>query len=215
MIEHAHPRVRTSSRRAVARDTLIILATTLSAIAVAQLASGGSIGPQFTPQPIDSGVVVGADSAGPALTQPPIPTIGQVVNGSAGLDATPTPIPIITLAPPTPTPSPGPSAKPTPKPSAKPSAKPSPTPPPAPVAGFACTPVGLVLTCTDSSTHAVSWDWDWGDSQAHDTIATPPPHTYAAEGCYVVTLTVQNAAGAADSLSRTYGMFLSTGNVCP
>src|SRR5262245_44712387 len=124
MIEHARQRRQPSSRRAAARDTLIILTTTLIAIGAAQLISGGSIGPQFTPQPIDSGIVVGGNSLPAPLTQPPLATVGQVVNPSAGLDASPTPIPIITLGPPTPTPSGGPSGGPTPKPTKKP------TPPP-------------------------------------------------------------------------------------
>jgi hypothetical protein len=198
---------RSTTRRGIARDTLTILGGALLAVIAAQLtmpAPGGAAGSQ----PPDTGEVIGGESQAPGPTFPPIQTIGQVVNPSVHLEATPTPIPVITLGPPTPSPSPTPSVSasrgPTPKPTAthkatpppSPSPQASPTPVPL-VASFSCTPaesggpylVGVVVTCTDSSTGATGWTWDFGDGTTN-TTKNPPAHTYLVAGSYTIKLTI-------------------------
>jgi len=49
---------------------------------------------------------------------------------------------------------------------------------------------------------APTWDWDWGDGSAHDTAANPPPHDYAANGTYKITLTATDVTGAVHSFDQ-------------
>jgi outer membrane biosynthesis protein TonB len=199
-----------TTRRGIARDTLTILGGALLAVVAAQLTMSVPAGATGSPTAPDTGEVIGGDSQDPGPTFPPIETIGQIVNPSVHLEATPTPIPIITLGPPTPSPSvppsPGPSAsvKPTPRPTATHKATPSPAPTPTAsptspplIASFSCSPAenggpyvgGVTVTCTDASTGATGWTWDYGDGTT-DTGQSPSPHLYALPGSYTITLTI-------------------------
>jgi PKD repeat protein len=73
-----------------------------------------------------------------------------------------------------------------------------------PVAAFSAPAVceGASTAFTNSSTGAVSYSWDFGDSTASST-ATNPSHTYAAAGTYTVTLTATSAAGCTNSIPHT------------
>ncbi len=50
---------------------------------------------------------------------------------------------------------------------------------------------GQTITLQNNSEKATAYNWNFGDL-ATSTAATPPPHTYAANGQYVVTLTSSN-----------------------
>lgn len=47
---------------------------------------------------------------------------------------------------------------------------------------------GLTMTFTDTSNHAISWFWDFGDGNT--STEQNPTHTYAAAGTYTVTLAI-------------------------
>ncbi len=74
-----------------------------------------------------------------------------------------------------------------------------------PVAAFtgdrltACS-VPLTVSFSNTSTGAVSYNWDFGDGGT--STATNPSHTYTAPGAYNVSLIVTNAAGCSDTLTR-------------
>lgn len=53
---------------------------------------------------------------------------------------------------------------------------------------------------TDASVGAVSWLWDFGDSQSSNQ--QNPQHTYANPGTYTVTLIVTNAQGCRDTVQK-------------
>ncbi len=53
----------------------------------------------------------------------------------------------------------------------------------------------LTITCTNTSTNASSYLWDFGDGTT-STLANPS-HTYAANGSYNICLTATNACGSA------------------
>ena len=59
----------------------------------------------------------------------------------------------------------------------------------------------LVIDFTDMSTGAVSWAWDFGDSNS-DTQQNPT-HTYAAAGSYVVCLTATDSLGCTATMCDT------------
>jgi PKD repeat protein len=62
-----------------------------------------------------------------------------------------------------------------------------------PVAGFTSSSNGFTAIFTNTSTGAVSSNWNFGDG---GTSTDPNPvHTYAADGTYTVTLTVTNPCG--------------------
>ncbi len=64
---------------------------------------------------------------------------------------------------------------------------------PTPVANFTYTVNGLVVTFTNTSTNATSYEWDFGDgSNAYDE---DPVHEYTDAGIYVVVLTATNLCG--------------------
>lgn len=56
----------------------------------------------------------------------------------------------------------------------------------------------------DESVHAVSWIWNFGDTN-DPTVKTikNPTHTYSDTGSYIVTLVVFNAKGCSDTISQT------------
>lgn len=64
---------------------------------------------------------------------------------------------------------------------------------PVPEAYFGFVDNALTVTFEDSSAHAASWSWDFGDGNS--STMESPVHTYAAPGSYTVCLTVTNAAG--------------------
>ena len=198
-VEHARRRFR-STRATVGRDTITILGGALLAVIIGNLA-GFMVptGDLASPTPEDTSTIIGGGSRPPRVTFPPVDTLGGVVNPTVGFQATPTPIPIITLGP-SQSPSPSPSVK----PSVKPSAKPSPTPSPiTAVAAFSCVATDLTLDCTDQSTDATSWDWDWGDGTAHTLAGGPQSHTYAQAGTFPVTLQL-TPLGPKSFVTHTY-----------
>ena len=60
----------------------------------------------------------------------------------------------------------------------------------------------LKIKFTNTSTNAVSYSWDFGDSSPIVTT-TSPTHTYAAEGEYTVKLTAIDVTEAENSTSKT------------
>lgn len=80
----------------------------------------------------------------------------------------------------------------------------------APTADFTFAPSspapGQVITFTDISAdpdgNIVSWDWDFGDGSDHSD-QQHPTHSYLLDDSYVVTLTVTDDDGEADSTSQT------------
>jgi hypothetical protein len=59
-------------------------------------------------------------------------------------------------------------------------------------AGFNMATSSQTITLTNNSAEATSYAWDFGDAST-STAMTPPPHTYAANGAYVVKLTSSNS----------------------
>jgi PKD repeat protein len=87
----------------------------------------------------------------------------------------------------------------------------SPPPNQAPVASFTHDCIGLACSFTDTSTDdvgIVTWTWEFGDENGSSQV--DPTHTYAADGTYLVTLTVTDGAGLSDSTSRTVTVAAST-----
>jgi len=68
-----------------------------------------------------------------------------------------------------------------------------PIPGPAPSLDFSIELNGLNLTCTNNTTNATSYEWDFGDGQT--STEQSPIHTYLTEGAYNVTLKATNANG--------------------
>lgn len=70
-----------------------------------------------------------------------------------------------------------------------------------PVAGFTFTTSDLIVNFTDTSTDSdssvVSWIWDFGDGNT--STEQNPSNTYSAAGTYIVSLTVTDDEGAADT----------------
>jgi PKD repeat protein len=73
-----------------------------------------------------------------------------------------------------------------------------------PMAGFTFTVNNLDVDFTDTSADSngsiVSWSWDFGDSNGSN--AQNPSHTYAADGNYMVQLTVTDDGGESDVTSQ-------------
>ena len=214
-------------RRQLWRDSATILSAIVVALLGFQLLGGLSAPPPgASPSPITTGPGTESQGAQPSLG--PGQTLAPIIDPGLRFDATPTPAPVRTLPPtgtqaptlppgatprpttkpaPTPTTGPGPTptTRPVPTPTPTPTPTPEITPPPAPpVAIFDCTPLpGLVLSCSESSTNAASWLWDWGDG-TQDSGSNPGPHTYASDLSPVtVTLTVTGPGGN-DAASHQY-----------
>lgn len=75
---------------------------------------------------------------------------------------------------------------------------------PLPTAAFtASTPcLGEATTFTDQSTHAIAWNWDFGDGSGSSTLQNPS-YIYALPGTYTVTLTVWNNVGCFHTVSQS------------
>jgi gliding motility-associated-like protein len=77
---------------------------------------------------------------------------------------------------------------------------------PNPVPSFTATPTSgcapVTVAFTNTSPAGTSFTWNFGDGQTF-TGQTPPPHTYAANGSYSVTLTMTNASGCTGSVTQT------------
>lgn len=94
---------------------------------------------------------------------------------------------------------------------------------PSPTAQFtldqhaACT--SLTTDPTNTSINGTTFHWDFGDGTT-DSQFDPPPHTYAVEGTYVITLTVTNSQGCHDVATETVHVYgipqpaIGAQNVC-
>jgi len=67
-----------------------------------------------------------------------------------------------------------------------------------PVAGFEYTPDNFQVAFTDTSNHAFSWHWDFGDGTFSDE--QNPVHDYAGADTFKITLVVTNLCGRTDTL---------------
>jgi PKD repeat protein len=82
-----------------------------------------------------------------------------------------------------------------------------------PSAGFTFSTTLLTANFTDASTGGVvSWSWDFGDGGT-STVASPS-HTYAADGNYLVCLTVLNSTGC-ESMSCDTVTVIAITNTSP
>ena len=64
-----------------------------------------------------------------------------------------------------------------------------------------CSP--LDVTFTNNSTNGTNFTWDFGDGSSIYTGLTPPLHTYAADGNYVVTVNASNDFGCTQQSTST------------
>lgn len=65
-----------------------------------------------------------------------------------------------------------------------------------PTAQFTFSVNGSTVSFTNtSSANATGFSWDFGDGTT-STLQNPPPHTYATDGAFIVTLTATNACGS-------------------
>lgn len=213
----ATQRVAANRRVVLWRDSATILIFVVVALLAARFLLPSDAGTaSATDSATETPVVIGSVPAATGIQFSAAPTInGGVVPSGLHVDATPTPIPVITEAPtpvPTPTPRPTPTLKPgqTPAPTTgpKPSHTPAPTAPP--VAAF-------TWTCTDASTHTVSFNasaskagtnatitsyrWSWSDGSAIESTSSPTiDHPYSASGPFIgVFVTVYNSTGGHDA----------------
>jgi PKD repeat protein len=75
-----------------------------------------------------------------------------------------------------------------------------------PTADFSCTTTGtLTINCSDQSivgsAPITAWVWDFGDSST--STEQNPTHTFSAAGAYPFQLTVTDASGLSDSITKT------------
>ncbi len=61
---------------------------------------------------------------------------------------------------------------------------------------------------TDNSTHAVSWNWNFGDGKT--SVIKSPAHIYTTPGSYTVTLTVTSVDGCQTTLIKNNYIFISS-----
>lgn len=59
------------------------------------------------------------------------------------------------------------------------------------------------LSTTDGNNAITNWQWDFGDGTVQNLSAGPFTHTYTTAGTFSVKLTVTDASGCSDSLSRS------------
>lgn len=76
-----------------------------------------------------------------------------------------------------------------------------------PVAAFSASPqpasiIDPVVTFTDASTNAVSWEWNFGDAAGSTSTLQNPLFAYADATCYTVKLVVTATGGCADSTTE-------------
>lgn len=69
---------------------------------------------------------------------------------------------------------------------------------PMPAASFTYTGEGLDVSFTNTSLHAVAYQWDFGDGNT--STATHPSHTYSLAGTYQVSLTATNGNGCSQTI---------------
>jgi gliding motility-associated-like protein len=72
-----------------------------------------------------------------------------------------------------------------------------------------CNP--LQITFSDSSNNAVSYLWDFGDTTANSTAASPV-HLFKYAGPHTVTMTVTNATGCKDKTTRAFPVVIQRTN---
>ncbi len=81
---------------------------------------------------------------------------------------------------------------------------------PGPVAQFSLVPSmgcdSVLVTILDSSTGAMTWQWDFGNGNTF-TGTPPPPQWYTDTGYYVVTLTVVSPGGCAHTARDTVWVY--------
>lgn len=66
---------------------------------------------------------------------------------------------------------------------------------PNPMASFTTNTSSLTVSCTDGSSNATSWSWDFGDLSGTSNLQNPS-YTYGSDGTYTITLIVSNACGS-------------------
>jgi len=68
-----------------------------------------------------------------------------------------------------------------------------------PTASFTAAVSGSAVTFTNTSTHGVSYAWDFGDGET--SAEQSPAHTYATDGEFTVTLTVTGEEGTTEAVA--------------
>ncbi|MCI5058636.1 MAG: PKD domain-containing protein, partial [Flavobacteriales bacterium] len=82
-----------------------------------------------------------------------------------------------------------------------------------PVANFNHTASGLIVSFSDLSTGATSWNWNFGDGNT--SSSQNPQHTYASAGTYQVCLVSDNAGCPSDSKCINVTVTSPTGGQAP
>ncbi|MEI7981364.1 MAG: PKD domain-containing protein, partial [Bacteroidota bacterium] len=77
-----------------------------------------------------------------------------------------------------------------------------PIPSPSPKPGFTVVVNGLSIACTNTSTLATTYLWNFGDGQT--STLKDPPHTYSDGGVYKVKLIATNANGSASTQQEVF-----------
>jgi PKD repeat protein len=77
-----------------------------------------------------------------------------------------------------------------------------PLPGPKPSAAFDFTSAGMTITCTNTSTDAVSYLWNFGDGTT--STEASPTHTYLGDGIYAIRLTATNPNGTSTTAKDFY-----------
>ncbi len=203
-VEYApEPRVPGTSRARLVRDTLgaAIVMAGLVVVFVNAL-------PAFKP---DQGQVLGATATPhftPIIVTAEPGTAPPVAIATATPEPSPTPTETPSLVSSTPSPTPTPTVKPTqrptqpptPTPTPQPTHSPKPTPKPtpkAPVADATWSVAGCVVTFTNKSRFADSYEWDFKDGTT--STESSPIHTFPYGNVdWYVDLTASTLAGASD-----------------
>lgn len=65
-------------------------------------------------------------------------------------------------------------------------------------------------TFANASLGADSYEWNFGDGSPAVTVSNPPPHTFATEGTYLVSLAITNiATGCEDEITKSVTVYFS------